>query len=110
MFFRDVKYIVQVILMFGIFFTPDLLRAVPSRADRRPLMMLNPLAPLVEGLRLAVVEHHNLMRPLMAVIDGAPIAVWQPWYLLYSGTWAVFGLLGAWLMFHRLEFVYPEYV
>ncbi len=35
LFFRDVKYIVQVVLMFGIFFTPIFFEPVDARASRR---------------------------------------------------------------------------
>jgi lipopolysaccharide transport system permease protein len=110
-FFRDVKYIVQVIVAFGIFFTPVFYEPQLFGPTGCVLMMLNPLAPFLEGLRLAVVEHHSLLEPLVvAASDGRTILAWQPWYLLYSAGWAVLGFLGAWLMFHRLEFVYAEYI
>ena len=57
LFFRDVKYIVQVFLTFGIFFTPVILDAPMSGPRAAPIVMLNPLAPLLEGLNLAVVGH-----------------------------------------------------
>ncbi len=65
LFFRDVKYITQVILSFAIFFTPVLFE--PSMLGERGarLVMLNPLAPILEGLRLVIVEGHNLLVPLM---------------------------------------------
>jgi len=110
-FFRDVKYIVQVIIAFGIFFTPVFYEPELFGSTGSVLMMLNPLAPLLEGLRLAVVEHHNLLQTLaVSVGDGPPVLAWQPWYLLYSAAWAVLGFLGAWLMFHKLEFTYAEYI
>ena len=105
-FFRDVKYIVQVIISFGIFFTPIFYEPEFFGPTGSRLMMLNPLAPLVEGLRLAIVEHHNLLVRWAA--DG--VLIWSPWYLVYSAAWSVLGLLGAWLLFHKLEFVYPEYI
>ena len=74
-------------------------------------MMLNPLAPMLEGLRLAVVEHHNLALPLMiTTAAGERVLAWHPGYLAYSAAWAVLGGLGAWWLFHKLEFVYAEYV
>lgn len=110
-FFRDVKYLVQVILTFGIFFTPVFYEPYFFGPRGQTLMMLNPLAPLFEGFRLAVVEHHNLLAPLtFTPPGGVEMLVWQPWYLAYAAAWAVFGFLGAWLVFHRLEFVYPEYI
>lgn len=110
-FFRDVKYIVQVIVAFGIFFTPVFYEPQLFGPTGSVLMMLNPMAPLLEGLRLAVVEHHNLLETLVVTAaDGQPIFAWQPWYLVYSAAWAILGFLGAWLLFHRLEFIYAEYI
>ena len=98
-------------ISFGIFFTPVFYEPHFFGPTGSLLMMLNPLSPLLEGLRLAVVEHHNLLWPL-AVIgpDGREILAWQPWYLGYSAGWAVLGFLGAWLLFHKLEFTYAEYI
>jgi len=110
-FFRDVKYLVQVIIAFGIFFTPVFYEPQFFGPTGSVLMMLNPLAPLLEGLRLAVVEHRSLLETVVfTAADGGEILAWQPWYLLYSAAWAVLGFLGAWLMFHKLEFIYAEYI
>jgi ABC-type polysaccharide/polyol phosphate export permease len=74
-------------------------------------MMLNPVAVLLEGLRLAVVEHHNLLQTLVATTAaGREVTVWQPWYLFYEAAWCLGGCLLAWLLFHKLEFVYAEYI
>lgn len=111
LFFRDVKYIVQVLLTFGIFFTPVLFEPAMLGPIGAKVVMLNPLAPLLEGFRLAVVQGHNLAEPLTQMTrTGLEATVWQPWYLLYSGVLAVGGLIGSALMFHRLEFVFAEYV
>jgi ABC-type polysaccharide/polyol phosphate export permease len=73
--------------------------------------MLNPLAPILEGLRLAVVEHHNLLEPLLATSrKGVTFVVWYPWYLAYTAAWAIGGLFASALLFHRLEFVFAEYI
>ena len=110
-FFRDVKYIVQVLLTFGIFFTPVFYEASNLGPTGSQLMMLNPLAPLFEGFRLAVVEHHNLLTSLTVTsATGAEIVAWHPGYMLYAAVWAVLGCLAAWTMFHKLEFVYAEYI
>ncbi len=109
-FFRDVKYIVQVVITFGIFFTPVFYEPQFFGPRGCLAMMLNPLSPLLEGLRLAIVEHHNLMTSKIPTSGGAEILAWSPWYLLYSAAWAVLGFLGAWRMFHRLEFIYAEYI
>src|SRR4051794_32191754 len=64
LFFRDVKYVVQVLLAFGIFFTPVFFEPEMFGPSAARLMMLNPLAPMLEGLRLSVVVRHNLLDPL----------------------------------------------
>lgn len=105
-FFRDVRYLVQVCLTFGIFFTPIFYEPERLGATGARLIMLNPVAPVLEGLRLSAVDGHSLLRPL--VHDG--IQVWSPWLLAYSGAWVVGGLLlGAWL-YDRFELSFGEYV
>jgi ABC-type polysaccharide/polyol phosphate export permease len=82
-FFRDVKYILQVLLTFGIFFTPVLLE--PAQMGRyAEVLMLNPLSPILEGLRLAVTAGHDLLQPL----DVKGVAAWRPWWLAYSAGWS----------------------
>jgi lipopolysaccharide transport system permease protein len=109
LFYRDVKYIVQVLLTFGIFFTPVFFEPAMLGAKGAKLVMLNPLAPILEGLRLAVVERHNLLEPLMThTPKGVEVLAWSPWSLAYSAVWAVVGLALSALMFHRLESAFAE--
>jgi ABC-type polysaccharide/polyol phosphate export permease len=111
LFFRDVKYIVQVLLTFGIFFTPVFFEPRMFGPLGARLMMLNPLAPLLEGLRLSVVEGHNLTVPLIQMAShGREVVAWSPWYLVYGALWAVLGFIGSALLFHRSEAVFAEYV
>ena len=111
LFFRDVKYIVQVLLSFGIFFTPVFFEPAMFGPLGARLMMLNPLAPMLEGLRLSVVEGHNLLEPLTVVAkNGQAVLAWSPWYLAYGAVWAGGGLLGSALLFHRLESKFAEYL
>jgi ABC-type polysaccharide/polyol phosphate export permease len=111
LFFRDVKYIVQVVLTFGIFFTPVFFEPAHFGQMGR-LMMLNPMAPLLEGFRLALVEGHNLLAPLSQAVTagGEVLLIWSPWYLAYGAVWAIGGVLVASIAFHRLEFLFAEYV
>ncbi len=109
LFFRDVKYIVQIGLTFGIFFTPVFYEAAMFGPQGSRIAMLNPMAPLLEGLRLSVVDGHNLLAPLILETARGAVLVWTPWDLVYSVLWAVLGLLGAALLFHRSEFIFAEY-
>jgi len=110
LFFRDVKYIVQVMLTFGIFFTPVFFEPRMFGPLGARLMMLNPLAPLLEGLRLSVVEGHNLLQPLVIAGKKGAVVAWSPWYLAYGAAWAVLGLLVSVVVFHRTEGKFAEYV
>ncbi|MGH9459963.1 MAG: ABC transporter permease [Vicinamibacteria bacterium] len=109
LFFRDVKYLVQVLLTFGIFFTPVFFEPAMLGPAGAKLIMLNPLAPILEGLRLVVVEHHNLLIPQVTGDAVGGILVWTPWYLAYSAGWALIGLVASSLLFHRMEFLFAEY-
>ncbi len=110
LFFRDVKYIVQVVLMFGIFFTPIFFEPAMFGELGSRIILLNPLSPIVEGLRLSVVEGHNLLDPVLHTKGADSFLVWSPWYLVYSAVVAIVGLLGSALLFHRSEFVFAEYI
>ncbi|MFL5482810.1 MAG: ABC transporter permease [Gemmatimonadaceae bacterium] len=86
LFFRDIKYIVEVILTFAIFFTPVLYDA--SLAGKwRWVLMLNPVAVVLDGLQATIVR----MRP--------PDVAW----LAYSAIAATLLLCGGVVFFRRLE-------
>lgn len=108
LFFRDVKYMVQVFLSFGIFFTPVLVDAPMFGPRFAPIIMLNPVSPILEGLRLAVVDHHNLLLPVIS--EPGRWVSWHPWYLLYSAVWAIGGLVSSAVFFHRSERRFALYV
>lgn len=106
-FFRDARHLVQVIISFGIFFTPVFFdaSALGQRAAR--LLMLNPLAPVLEGMRLALVSGHNLARPL---VEAHGVTVWSPWLLTYAGLWSLVSIVACSVIFHRAEFRFAEYI
>lgn len=58
LFFRDVKYLVEVVLTFAIFFTPVFYDAAMLGEWAR-YVMLNPVAPVLEGLAAAIVRHES---------------------------------------------------
>lgn len=111
LFFRDVKYIVQVLLTFGIFFTPVIYDPSLLGPTGAKLVMLNPISPLLEGLRLSIFHGHSLLEPyIVAGRHGIEVMTWTPWYLAYSAVWALGGLAVAAVLFHRAEFMFAEYV
>jgi ABC-type polysaccharide/polyol phosphate export permease len=93
LFFRDVKYLVEVILTFAIFFTP-VFYETRMFGHWASLLMLNPVAPLLEGIADVVVRH-----------TAPPL----PW-VGYSALCALGILGGAVAVFHRLEPYFAESV
>jgi ABC-type polysaccharide/polyol phosphate export permease len=106
-FFRDAKHLVQLVVSFGIFFTPVIFDADAFGPRGARLLMVNPLGPVLEGLRLAIVQGHDLATPLLT---PAGAQLWSPWFLAWSAGWAVLGTAGASLVFHRAEAAFAEYV
>ena len=106
-FFRDARHVVQLVISFGIFFTPVFFDASSMGPRGARLLMLNPLAPILEGLRLAIVQGHNLFVPL---VGPAGATLWNPWTLAYAAAWAIFGTAASAIVFHRAEFKFAEYV
>ena len=56
LFYRDIKYVVEVILMFGIFFTPVFYSA-EAFGRWKVIMLLNPLGSILEEIDKVVVLH-----------------------------------------------------
>ncbi len=93
-FFRDVKYIVQVMLQFGIFFSLVYF-SYTELGEWGWLLLINPVAPLLEAMR-------------MAVIDGSIAPELYPW-LVYSAAVSIGGFLAAALIFEKAEYLFAEY-
>jgi ABC-type polysaccharide/polyol phosphate export permease len=91
LFFRDVKYIVEVLLTFAIFFTP-VIYDVDMFGEWKFWLLLNPIAPILEGLRSAV------------VLQATPDLHW----LGYSAAISVVVFAGGWRLFQRLEPIFAD--
>jgi homopolymeric O-antigen transport system permease protein len=109
-FYRDVRYIVQVVLTFGIFFTPVFYEPSMLGGTGSLLVMLNPVAPLLEGLRLAVIDGHDLLSAVTVSSGEELLYLWRPWYLAYSALWAVVGLMVAAPVFRAGVTSFAEYI
>jgi lipopolysaccharide transport system permease protein len=65
LFFRDVRFIVEVFLTFAIFFTPVFYES--SLFGRwAPLLLVNPVSPLLEGISAVLILHENPSVPWVA--------------------------------------------
>jgi lipopolysaccharide transport system permease protein len=91
LFFRDVKYIVEVLLTFGIFFTPVFFD-VRMFGDKGNWLLLNPVAPMLEGLSSCIVRKQPPDLP----------------WLVYSFGFGLAALLGGYLLFKHLEPAFAE--
>jgi lipopolysaccharide transport system permease protein len=91
LFFRDVKFIVEVLLTFGIFFTPVFFD-VRMFGNKGKWFMLNPVASILDGLSASVVRHQ---RPDL------------PW-LAYSFGVALTALVGGYFFFKHMEPTFAE--
>src|ERR1039458_5187169 len=91
LFFRDVKYIVEVLLTFGIFFTP-VFYDVRMFGDKGKWLLINPVAPILEGLSACVARQQS------------PVLPW----LAYSFGFAMLMLVGGYFFFKHLEPAFAE--
>jgi ABC-type polysaccharide/polyol phosphate export permease len=93
LFFRDVKYLVEVLLTYGIFFTPVFYSASALGKWGR-LLLLNPVGPILEAFCNTIILHR------------APDLRW----LAYSAVWSCTILTVSWRIFRRAESSFAECV
>jgi lipopolysaccharide transport system permease protein len=86
LYFRDVKFIVEVFLTFGIFFTP-VFYDVSMFAEKGKWLLLNPISPILDGFAACVTRHQS------------PDLHW----LAYSLVWTLLTLIGGYTFFKHLE-------
>lgn len=101
LFFRDIKFAVQAALTAGVFVTPVLF-GVNELGRAGHWMQWNPLTPLLEGARIAVIGGESLTQ------RGAGGGWWEPSALLATtlGAALLFGI--AALVFDHLEDRFAE--
>lgn len=108
LFFRDVKYIVQVILNFGVFATPIFFEPHMLGPQGAKVMMALPLSPFIEGMNVAIVGGHSLLSTITQQTTKGPVVAWSPWYLLYALTSAVLVLAVGAKVFRRYSSKFAE--
>jgi lipopolysaccharide transport system permease protein len=91
LFFRDVKYIVEVLLTFGIFFTP-VFYEIRMLGNKGKWLLLNPMAPILDGLSASIVRHQS---PALAGF-------------VYSLGFALAAVVAGYLFFKHLEPSFAE--
>ena len=90
LFFRDVKYIVEVLLTFGIFFTP-VFYDVRMVGDKGKWLLLNPAADILDGLSSCISRRQP-----------------QLFWLAYGFSFGLVVLIGGYIFFKRLEGAFAE--
>jgi len=74
LFLRDVRFVVEAILTVAIFFTPVFYE--PSLFGRwAPLLLINPVSPILEGLSAVVIDHRMPPLPWIAYSAGLSLAL-----------------------------------
>jgi len=91
LFFRDVKFIVDVLLTFGVFFTPVFFD-VRMFGDKGKWLLLNPVSPILEGLSACIARQQPPDMPWLGYSCGLGVAV----------------LLGGYVFFKHLEPAFAE--
>lgn len=91
LFFRDVKYLVEIFLTFGIFFTP-VFYDVTMLGRKGRWLLLNPVAPIMVGLNDCIVRHQS------------PELAW----FAYSAVFGVVTFVSGYVLFKHLEPVFAE--
>jgi lipopolysaccharide transport system permease protein len=91
LFFRDVKFIVEVLLTFGIFFTPVFYDA-SMFGNKGKWLLLNPAGPILDGLGSCIARHQS------------PNLGW----FAYSFVFALVAFLGGFKYFKHLEPAFAE--
>jgi ABC-type polysaccharide/polyol phosphate export permease len=101
LFYRDVKYIVQVVLNFGVFATPVFFEPQMLGRKGAAIMMALPLSPFVQAMDMAMIRGHNLLNSVTVATPKGPIVVWAPWMLGYAAGSAVLLLYVGMHVFRR---------
>jgi homopolymeric O-antigen transport system permease protein len=91
LFFRDVKYIVEIVMTFGILFTPVFYEA-SMFGEWSYLLLLNPVGSILEAINDVV------------VLNPPP----DPFWLFYSSVWALGSFFLAWFIFDKAESGFAE--
>ena len=108
LFYRDVKYIVQVLLNFGVFATPVFFEPQMLGHKGAAIMMALPLSPFIQAMDVALIQRHSLLSTLTVATRKGDVVTWAPWMLLYAAASAGFlTVVGAWI-FRRASSRFAE--
>ena len=92
LFYRDVKYMIDLVLLFWMFATSVVYPVERIGGRLAQVLALNPMTPIIEGYRATILSGDN---PLSAAF-------------VVTALVAVVTLVGAWIVFHRAEARFAE--
>jgi len=108
LFYRDVKYIVQITLNFGVFATPVFFEPQMLGPKGAEFILALPLSPFIQAMDVAMVHGHNLLTSATVVTAKGPVVVWAPWMLGYAAGSAILLLTVGLLVFRRASTRFAE--
>jgi lipopolysaccharide transport system permease protein len=107
LFFRDVKYLVQVAINFGLFATPIFFGPEMLGQRGAQLMLLFPVALFVQGFGIAS-ESKSLLRQHDVVVHGQSVVTWPVWGLPYLLAVSVITLALGLVVFRKFSGRFAE--
>ena len=84
LYYRDVKYILQIALNFGVFATPVFFEPQMLGAKGAAIMLALPLSPFIQGMDVGVVRGQSLLETVVLSSPKGAVVVWAPWMLGYA--------------------------
>jgi lipopolysaccharide transport system permease protein len=110
LFFRDVKYLVQVFVTFGLFLTPVFFgpEALGQRGSQ--MMLLFPVATFVQAFGVVARLDNTLMSTVSVATKDATVVVWTPWHAGYLMLVSMLMLVVGFVTFRRFSGRFAESV
>ena len=108
LFYRDVKYILQVALNFGVFATPVFFEPQMLGQKGAAIMLALPLSPFIQGMDVAVVRGRSLLDSLVLPSPKGDVLVWAPWMLAYAVALALLVFILGLIVFRRTSGKFAE--
>jgi len=108
LFYRDVKYILQIALNFGVFATPVFFEPQMLGEKGAAIMLALPLSPFIQGMDVAVVQGHSLLETVVLYSPKGGVVVWAPWMLGYALVVSVALFAAGLIVFRRMSGKFAE--
>jgi ABC-type polysaccharide/polyol phosphate export permease len=108
LFFRDVKYLVQILISFGLFLTPVFFGPEALGPRGAIAMLLFPIATFIQAIGLSVGQGLSLSTEQFVNVQGVETMVWSPWLLAYGAVISICTLLAGLVLFRKFSARFAE--